>query len=90
MVRRCSHRKSSRAIRCERLCHPAIDWYAPLMPTVLRQGPYRFFFYASDRPEPLHVHVSRESAVAKFWLEPVRLARSGGFARQELLDIHGL
>lgn len=57
------------------------------MPTVLRQGPYRFFFYASDRPEPIHVHVSRESAVAKFWLEPVRLTRSGGFARQELLDI---
>jgi hypothetical protein len=57
------------------------------MPTVLRQGPYRFFFYASDRPEPIHVHVSRESAVAKFWLEPVRLARSGGFGRQELLDI---
>jgi hypothetical protein len=57
------------------------------MPTVLRQGPYRFFFYASDRPEPIHVHVARESAVAKFWLEPVRLARSGGFGRQELLDI---
>jgi mRNA-degrading endonuclease RelE of RelBE toxin-antitoxin system len=26
-------------------------------------------------------------AEQKFWLEPVRLARSGGFGRQELLDI---
>jgi len=57
------------------------------MPTVLRHGPYRFFFYASDHPEPVHVHVQRESAVAKFWLEPIRLARSGGFGRQELVDI---
>ena len=27
------------------------------MPTVLRVGPYRFFFYASDRAEPMHVHI---------------------------------
>ena len=27
------------------------------MPTILRVGPYRFFFYASDRAEPMHVHV---------------------------------
>ena len=30
------------------------------MPTILREGPYRFFFYASDREEPLHVHVERD------------------------------
>jgi len=30
------------------------------MPTVLRAGPYRFFFYASDRPEPPHIRVERE------------------------------
>lgn len=40
------------------------------MPTVLRDGPYRFFFYASDRGEPPHVHVQRELMVAKFWLTP--------------------
>lgn len=53
------------------------------MPTVLRAGPYRFFFYAGDRDEPPHIHVERDSATAKFWLDPVRLERSGGFSRVE-------
>ena len=57
------------------------------MPTVLRQGPYRFFFFAGDRDEPAHVHVQRQGSLAKFWLEPVRLARSGGFGRPEIMDI---
>jgi len=57
------------------------------MPTVLRHGPYRFFFYASDRDEPVHVHVERDDNVAKFWLDPVRLQSSGGFSRVELNQI---
>ena len=57
------------------------------MPTVLRVGPYRFFFYAGDRDEPEHVHVEREDNVAKFWLLPVRLERSRGFTRVELRAI---
>jgi len=36
------------------------------MPTALRIGPYRFFFYAGDRDEPPHVHVEREQCIAKF------------------------
>jgi hypothetical protein len=54
------------------------------MPTVLRVGPYRFFFYASDRAEPPHIHVERDDDKAKFWLDPVRLQSSGGFGRQEI------
>lgn len=54
------------------------------MPTVLRVGPYRLFFYASDKDEPRHVHVERDERIAKFWLKPVRLNRSGGFSRAEL------
>lgn len=54
------------------------------MPTVLRIGPYRFFFYAGDRDEPSHVHVEREDNTAKFWLNPVRLQASGGFSRTEI------
>ena len=54
------------------------------MPTVLRIGPYRFFFYASDRAEPPHIHVERDDHKAKFWLDPVRLQNSGGFGRQEI------
>jgi len=54
------------------------------MPTVLRFGPYRFFFYAGDRDEPLHIHIEREEKVAKFWLDPIRLQNSGGFNRAEI------
>lgn len=54
------------------------------MPTVLRVGPYRFFFYASDRSEPAHIHIERDDNVAKFWLEPVRLQSGGGFSRVEI------
>jgi hypothetical protein len=57
------------------------------MPTVLRVGPYRFFFYAGDRYEPVHVHVEREDKIAKFWIEPSRLQKSGGFNRREIARI---
>ena len=60
------------------------------MPTVLRSGPYRLFFYAGDRDEPPHVHVERDDCVAKFWLDPVRLQRSGGFAGAEINRIERL
>jgi len=54
------------------------------MPSVLRSGPFRFFFYAGDRNEPPHVHVERDDKQAKFWLEPVRFQNSQGFGRAEL------
>jgi hypothetical protein len=54
------------------------------MPTVLRIGPYRFFFYAGDGSEPRHIHVERERNRAKYWLEPVRLHHSSGFSPIEL------
>jgi hypothetical protein len=57
------------------------------MPTVLRRGPYRFFFYSGDRDEPPHVHVERDECEAKYWLDPVRLERSRGFARREMADV---
>jgi hypothetical protein len=57
------------------------------MPTVLRIGPYRFFFYAGDGEEPTHVHVERDDSEAKIWLEPIRLERSGGFSASELRRI---
>jgi hypothetical protein len=60
------------------------------MPTVMRSGPYRFFFYAGDRDEPTHVHVERDDKIAKYWLNPVRLANSGGFTRLELSRIRGI
>src|SRR3989442_7216013 len=43
-----------------------------LMPTVLRIGPYRFFFYSGDRDEPRMCMWSGKRARGKFWLDPVR------------------
>ena len=60
------------------------------MPTVLRSGPYRLFFYAGDQDEPPHVHVERDDFEAKFWLEPVRFARSYGFTATELNTVEKL
>ena len=60
------------------------------MPTVLRIGPYRFFFYAGDGDEPTHIHVERDDKVAKFWLDPCRLQNSGGFNRNELNRIQAI
>jgi hypothetical protein len=60
------------------------------MPTILRAGPYRFFFYAGDRNEPPHIHVEREDKNAKFWLQPVRLQVARGFGRSEILQIQRL
>jgi hypothetical protein len=37
-----------------------------------------------------HVHVERNANRAKFWLDPVRLAESGGFGRAELGRVEAL
>jgi len=47
------------------------------MPTVLEDGPYRFIFFSSDKDEPPHIHVTRERCIARFWLDPVALAKIG-------------
>jgi hypothetical protein len=60
------------------------------MPTILRMGPYRFFFWSRDCVEREHVHVQRNQRIAKFWLLPVRLADEGGFAMRELRMIERL
>jgi hypothetical protein len=57
------------------------------MPTVLRIGPYRFFFVSLDRGEPAPIHVRRDEMVAKFWLEPLVLESTGSFSRHELTTI---
>ena len=54
------------------------------MPTVLRVGKYRFFFYSSDRNEPIHVHIEADDYIAKVWLDPIRLQYSGGFNRSDI------
>jgi hypothetical protein len=60
------------------------------MPTVLRSGPYRLYFYSHEPNEPPHVHIDRDDQSCKFWLEPVALARNLGFSAKELRDIERL
>jgi hypothetical protein len=57
------------------------------MPTVLRVSGYSFIFFSSDRAEPVHIHVKRDRQVAKFWLNPVSLAKNRGFKDHELNEI---
>lgn len=57
------------------------------MPTILRVGRYRFFFFSNENNEPPHIHIKAESDQAKFWLNPIELATSHGFKAQELNEI---
>ncbi len=57
------------------------------MPTVFKEKGYRFFFVMADLAEPMHIHVVKENAIAKFWLNPVRLASSKGFRTHQLREV---
>ena len=39
------------------------------MPTVLMILGWRFFFYANERNEPIHIHCRKGDAEAKYWLD---------------------
>ena len=60
------------------------------MPTVMRIGPFRFYFYSHEPNEPPHIHVDRGEATIKLWLEPVEVAKSRGFRAHEIGGIVAL
>jgi hypothetical protein len=60
------------------------------MPTVLRSGPYRLYFYSHEPNEPPHIHVDRGEASCKLWLTPVALASNLGFRPKELRTIESI
>ena len=60
------------------------------MPTVLRIGPYRFFFDANENGEPHHIHVQQDRMLAEFWPKPASIARSTGFSPQDLSKLLSL
>ena len=60
------------------------------MPTVLRIKGFRFFFFSNEAKEPVHIHVESNDKYAKFWLEPVQLAKSVGYSAKELSEIRNL
>jgi hypothetical protein len=57
------------------------------VPTVLRVGRYRFFFFSNEGQEPPHIHVKAADDEAKYWLDPVELAADYGFNARELSEI---
>lgn len=57
------------------------------MPTIARIGPYRVFFFSNESDEPPHVHIQRERALAKIWLDSAALAAASGFGARELREL---
>ncbi len=60
------------------------------MPTVLKIGPHRFFFFSKEDREPPHIHVESAENAAKFWLEPVSLAWAVGYNAREIRQVREL
>jgi len=60
------------------------------MPTILRTGGYRFFFFSNEGCEPRHVHVESGQGYAKLRLNPVELVASIGYNGKELTSIRQL
>ncbi|MDR3635074.1 MAG: DUF4160 domain-containing protein [Isosphaeraceae bacterium] len=60
------------------------------MPTVLRIGRFRFFFFSNEGNEPPHIHVKAGCDECKFWLDPIALAANYGFNGRELNEIEDL
>lgn len=60
------------------------------MPTISRIGPYRLYFYSGDRMERPHVHVERDAATVKIWLEPIGVAYNHGFPAAELRQLRSI
>lgn len=57
------------------------------MPVILRVKGYRCWFYEADLSEPVHVHVGKGGKEAKFWMNPISIARAGRFRENELREI---
>lgn len=59
------------------------------MPVVLRVKGYRFWCYEVDLDEPPHGHVGKEGKEAKYWIDPIALAKSGGFEDMNSMRLKG-
>lgn len=60
------------------------------MPKVLFINGYRFFFFSNEGnpTEPCHIHVKKNTCLAKFWITSTAvLADSYGFTAEELNEI---
>ena len=60
------------------------------MPVVFRERGFTFFFYSNEGAprEPVHIHVRRGDAEAKFWLRPsILLAYNDGYDARTMRDL---
>jgi len=60
------------------------------MPIIFRYKGYIFFFFSNENMprEPIHVHVRKAEALAKFWIEPeVKIAEAYSFSSSELKEL---
>lgn len=57
------------------------------MPTVLRIGSFRFYFFSNEGQEPAHIHGKAAEDQAKSWLDSVVLAVNHGFSARELSEL---
>jgi hypothetical protein len=61
-----------------------------MVPTVFRQGAFRFFFFSREEPR-MHVHVSHTDGEAKFWMEPIiELALNTSLSPVQLREAIGI
>ena len=63
------------------------------MPTLWVEDGFRFFFYSNEGSprEPVHVHVEKGDAEAKFWIWPeVRVAYNEGYDARTLRRLMGM
>ncbi len=60
------------------------------MPTVLKIGPHRFYFFSREGQEPPHIHVETAENAAKLWLSPVELVWAVGYNSKELRKVREL
>ena len=54
------------------------------MPTVLRIGAFRLYFFSHEPNERPHIHIDRGEATIKVWLDSVEVAKSRGFRAHEI------
>lgn len=60
------------------------------MPTALKIGKFKFFFFSRENREPIHIHIKSDNKYAKFWLEPVLISKSTGYSSRDLKEIKRL
>jgi len=69
-ARHCWHSPNHNESTTRHLVLNSAEIWRPLTTTILRVGPYRFYFYSYDCSEPRHTHSDRENCSAKFRLDP--------------------